>query len=58
MAINTNNEHDKYRGIALHVGHDIVCVTYGLPHRGGVVACNECETCGEVLFDADAPEEE
>jgi len=31
-----------------HVGHDIVCVTYGDPENPHDV-CIECETCGCVL---------
>jgi len=38
-----------------HVGHKIVCVTYG---KGGIVwnVALECETCSEVLLSFDAIE--
>ena len=44
-----------------HVGHEIVCVTYGdEPDYGDISKDNlnvavECETCGCVLVDFDRP---
>lgn len=43
---------DLFDRIARHVGHDVVAVTYG----DQVNASIECETCGEVIIDADHPD--
>jgi hypothetical protein len=40
-----------YRSLAYHVGHEIVCVSYG----DGVNVAVECETCNEVLIDYNRP---
>lgn len=40
----------NYKELKAHVGHKIVCVTYGKPHSRPVEATVECETCGEVLY--------
>ena len=41
-----SHQYDKIRD---HVGHEVVCVSYG----GGVNVAVECETCGVVIIDAD-----
>ena len=38
----------SYEDLIHHVGHKIVCVTYGDP---AVNVAVECETCSEVLMD-------
>jgi hypothetical protein len=38
----------SYRELIPHVGHDIVCVTYG---DNAVNVALECETCEEILID-------
>ena len=43
-----------YRGLLSHVGHKIVCVSYG----GGENIAIECETCNEVLMDFNYETEE
>lgn len=53
MAINTEDPRACYEDIAAHVGHQLAAVRYG----GGVNVAIECETCGQVLLDADEPEE-
>lgn len=40
-----------------HVGHDIVCVTYGDPNNPSDV-CIECETCCCVLISGEDFEED
>lgn len=44
----------NYQELARHVGHKIVCVSYG----DGVNVAVECEDCNEVLMDYDKEEEE
>lgn len=39
----------NYNELKRHVGHDIVCVSYG----DGVNVAVECEDCNEVLLDYD-----
>ena len=45
-----------------HVGHEIMCVTYGRYEAEPIGVALECETCGVVLLDFDndteAPEED
>lgn len=51
----------SYEDLIEHVGHEIVCVTYGgklTPDGATIDAVNvaiECETCGCVLVDFDRP---
>ena len=40
-----------------HVGHELVCVNYGIGYVDHNVAI-ECNTCGCVLIDFDNPEKE
>lgn len=42
----------RYRELARHAGHRIVCVTYA---EGGTNVAIECEDCAEVICDADRP---
>ena len=44
----------SYNDLVTHVGHKIVCVTYGDPAENVAI---ECETCNEVLMDFDREEE-
>lgn len=44
----------NYEELKRHVGHNIVCVSYG---NGENVAV-ECETCNEVLLDYDQDNDE
>lgn len=44
-----------YEELKSHVGHQIVCVTYGDPEKPANVAV-ECETCNEVLLSYDEGE--
>lgn len=41
--------------LAPHVGHEVVCVAYGDEEDLANISI-ECEECGEVLFDINAPE--
>lgn len=41
----------SYHALIEHVGHKIVCVTYGNNDNVAI----ECETCCEVLLDFDRP---
>ena len=43
-----------FKDLSQHVGHDIVCVTYGDPAENVAI---ECETCNEVLLDFDKEDE-
>jgi len=45
----------SFEELRAHIGHEIVCVRYGDEEDADNVAV-ECETCGEVLFDFDAPD--
>lgn len=47
----------SFTELLTHVGHSIEVVTYGPPADPANVAV-ECETCGTVLLDFDAPEPE
>lgn len=42
-----------FEDLKRHVGHKIVCVTYG-PKKNPANVAIECEKCGEVLLDFDA----
>lgn len=49
--------------LMVHVGHNLECVTYGLPRRPEANVAVECVACSVVLLDFDnpapaAPEEE
>ena len=44
----------NYKELKRHVGHDIVCVSYGNEDNVAI----ECETCNEVLLDYDKEEDE
>lgn len=54
MAIDLNNGYSELRE---HVGHDIICVSYGSIFYPESNISLECETCGCVLIDFDKPEE-
>ena len=41
---------NSFKELKRHIGHKIVCVTYGKPAQNVAV---ECETCNEVLLDFD-----
>lgn len=41
----------SFEDLITHVGHEIVCVTYG----DNLNVAVECETCGCVLVDFDRP---
>ena len=45
---------DYYKWMKQHVGHHIICVYYGDSANDPDDVCIECETCGEVLFSAEA----
>lgn len=47
----------NYNELKRHIGHDIVCVSYGDPNDPVNVAV-ECETCNEVLLDYDKEEDD
>lgn len=51
MAIDLTN---GYTDLVPHVDHDIECVVYA----GGTNVALECMTCGCVLIDFDAPEDD
>ena len=40
----------NFKELKRHLGHDIVCVSYGKPINNVAI---ECETCNEVLLDHD-----
>ena len=42
-----------FQSLSQHVGHKIVCVTYGKPSEPPVNVAIECEDCNEVLLDYD-----
>jgi len=46
-----------YEDLKRHVGHEIVCVTYGdgPNDQSPANVAVECETCNEVLLDFDKP---
>jgi len=55
---------DSYKELKRHVGHKIVCVSYGNPpwkiSDKNPICANvaiECETCNEVLLDYDKEEQ-
>lgn len=50
MTKEENNE--LWNKIADHIGHDVVCVRYG-DEEDPADVCIECETCGEVILDAE-----
>ena len=52
MPSKESSEKISYEDIERHVGHDIVCVTYGKDGEVFNVAI-ECETCNEVIIDFD-----
>lgn len=54
MSIDVGNEALKFHDIRRHIGHRIVAVRYG----DYVNVAIECETCSEVLLDADNPKYE
>jgi len=45
----------NFEDLSRHVGHHIVCVTYGFSPVVNVAL--ECEDCGEVLLDFNAEED-
>lgn len=45
----------SFNDLKRHIGHDIVCVSYGYGDSVANVAI-ECESCSEVLLDFDKPE--
>ena len=52
MPSKESSEKISYEDIERHVGHDIVCVTYGKDSEVFNVAI-ECETCNEVIIGFD-----
>ena len=44
---------NSYLELSEHVGHEVVCITYGRPDEEPVNVAIECETCGVVLLDYD-----
>jgi hypothetical protein len=46
-----------FKDLREHVGHDIVCVTYGPTPEDPWNVALECETCGCVLLDYEADRE-
>ena len=44
----------SYTELIRHIGHKIVCVTYGQPAKPVGVSV-ECETCWEALITEDNP---
>lgn len=60
MGLNLGDPKQLFKELKGHVGHKIVCVQYGGPGGKGSVdgpwnIAIECETCYEVLLDADNP---
>lgn len=53
MAMNLGDPAALYFDLARHVGHELTCVRYGTGENIAI----ECETCHEVLVDADVPTE-
>jgi hypothetical protein len=51
-------EDHNFEELLKHVGHDIVCVTYGIKGQEPANVAIECETCNEVLLDFDRPDRE
>jgi hypothetical protein len=41
---------NNFEGLKEHIGHKIVCVSYGSPIENVSI---ECEDCNEVLLDFD-----
>jgi len=47
----------NFQDLRTHVGHKIVCVSYGAdPDQEPFNVAIECETCGTVLQDFDNPD--
>lgn len=65
MSIDLSENGAGFEQLRAHIGHKVVVVGY-VPTNDGYVPTNEesvnvsleCETCGEVLLDYDAPEDE
>jgi hypothetical protein len=57
MAIDLSSNNSAYKDLKHHIGHDIVIVGYGDENEPENIAI-ECESCGEVIADFDAPESE
>ena len=47
-----------YEKLKPHIGHNIVCVSYGKDGEEPVDICIECEDCNEVLISAESFDEE
>ena len=54
MALNLSDNRTLYEGISEHLGHELEVASYA----GGENVAIECVTCGSVLLDVDAPEDE
>ena len=56
MALNVSDPKELFREINRHAGHEISISQYGFNARGlPLNVAIECETCHEVLLDADIP---
>lgn len=54
MAIDLSSKRTIFEGLKEHLSHDVDVVSYGRGEIHNVAI--ECETCGEVLVDADNPD--
>lgn len=55
MSIDLTENGMGFYNLKDHVGHNIVCVSYGATNDDAVNVAIECETCGEVLLSFDKP---
>ena len=58
MAIDLSEKGSGYKDLLFHVGHTLNVVGYGPYGEDPVNVAIECEDCGEVLVEFDAPEQE
>ena len=56
MAIDLSENGGGYKDLKEHIGHSVVVVGYGPEGEEPVNVAIECEDCGEVLIEFDAPE--
>ena len=54
MGLNFTDDKTLYEGITEHFGHELEIASYA----GGLNVAIECVTCGSILLDVDAPEDE
>jgi len=57
MAIDLSENGEGYNDLKAHIGHKIVCVSYG-NRSDPVNVALECENCSCVLVDFNEPEQE